>query len=285
MNTNPYDPKAGTLCAPCITPLYQEISLSVISGIALGIYTLLGFFAHNVRTIHFSRKIVKLHIVPIERILFNLLLISLWSNEFFLIHFWRLSPITVACPPSSVYIGVKIVNDVLCCFLFSVAIFTRNHYIYRFYTWIPNVIQSSSIFVYYLDAISREDICWSSFAVIPSIIIGLLNIINIPYILSGGSRIFLGEELEINSLALKHREETQKEYRGDERRKKSALMRESSQEYNEIELEDMRDFSSRQSKSYRKGKLPKYSEDDSSDESCATMVEVPLSTCPIRFDK
>lgn len=204
MNTCPYDPDGGSLCGACITLPYEEYSITILSGVTLAIYTVLGFISYNIRTAHFSRKIIKLYVLPIERMLFNLFLAFLWTNEFFLIHFWRMAPITVACPPSSVYMGLKIINSILSCFLFAISISTRDQYVFRFYIWIPTVLQCSTIFVYYIDAISREDICWSSFTVIPSLLLAVLNVVNLPYILMGKGRGIIGQEIEMNPLAISH---------------------------------------------------------------------------------
>jgi len=78
-----------------------------------------------------------------------------------------------------------------------------------------------------MDAASRGDICWASFAVIPSVMLAVLNVINMPYILSGGKRAIIAEEIPLNELAIKRIEEMGNQYRGEDtgRGEESALMR------------------------------------------------------------
>lgn len=103
-----------------------------------------------------------------------------------------------------------------------------------------------------MDATSRGDVCWSSFVVLPSVLLGILNVINIPYILSGGTRGVIGEGMDLDDLAIKHREEDIVEVLDEEpdysldltgnklgkRYTRSSLMRESL-DYSGIELKDM----------------------------------------------
>ena len=233
MNYCPYDPDRGTLCSSCITLLYEEISLTVMSGITLAIFTFMSFMAHNIRSFYFSRRIIKLHVVPSERILMNLLLLCLWLNEFMLIHLWRLTPVTVACPPSSVFVGTKIVTDVLCILFVSIGIMSQNKYIFRAYIWTPAILQTSTIYVYYMDAISREDICWTSFIMIISVIICVVNVVNIPYIILGGTRGIMGKEMQLIELAPK--------YSGDSsyRFQRNSALVEMSEDGTAIEMNDM----------------------------------------------
>jgi len=261
MNACPYDPDHGTLCSPCITLLYEEISLTVLSGITLAMFTFLSFMAHNVRTFHFSRRVIKLHVIPSERIMMNLLLLCLWVNEFLLIHLWRLTPVAVACPPSSVYIGTKIVTDILSILLVSIAIASQNKYIFRVNIWIPAILQTSTIYVYNMDAISRQDICWTSFVIIISVIIGVINVINIPYILMGGTRAIIGKEIQLIELGLKHSDEREYIKGGN-----SALSR-MTEDGSSIEMDDMSGI---------KDKLKRYNSDSSSDYD-GGIIDVPLS--------
>ena len=190
LNNCPYDPEGGSLCAPCLTSDYEDLALSVLSGIILLVWSMFGFTLHFIRTAHIDRSKIRASVTPVEKLLFFILVILLWMNEFSLLHLWRLSPITVGCPPSGIYIGVKIINGLLGCLLFTISFMSRSLYIYRFYSWLPQILQFTTILVYYMDAFAREDICWGSFVVIPSVLISLMILVNIPYVLSGAKLVF-----------------------------------------------------------------------------------------------
>lgn len=199
----PYDPVPGTLCASCISPLTTELSSTIISTLTLMIFSILSGVIYNWKTFYQSHLMIRVLITDREWYFYFGMLTSLWMDELLVIHIWRLGPIRVFCPPSLLMVLQRVLTNTLCCTILFAAFISENKYITRWLMWMPCMFQLCSLLNYYCDAFAREDICWSSFCSIIVLILCTINVVNIPYICCGKTRVPLGEEMDLYPVAPK----------------------------------------------------------------------------------